>query len=435
MAINKVINHSTKSHGAMRNAIEYVLRDEKVLDGFVEVTGPFPEEIIGYDGVYRTWIAEKRLWDKDSGRMYAHNIISFHKDEQVTPEQVLDIGRQFVDRFFPDHQCLIAVHQDKEHLHCHILTNSVSYVDGYKLHQTKHDLQQQKDFTNELCRELGLSVTKKGHHFDGSPTESGNITAWDKNKYNLLIDNNKNSFLSDCAIALVDVIPNCCSRDDFISGMAKHGWTVHWSDSRKHIVFENESGDKVRDSRIGKTFNGLDIDKEVLTHEFSRQNAARLAQLKAERNAEEARNREYEESIESDTETFIFGAGDGVGCHVFGHHFKCAVGDESVHVGLEFFAHLGGHDVPLAPVVVLAEGDEAEHADGLEVGVEVVAADERGFAHEVEDEGHAVVGAVVVFNQVVVRGPAGVGEVFLEGCHQFLACGVVGRFLVCCCEP
>ena len=99
MAINKVINHSTKSHGAMRNAIEYVLRDEKVLDGFVEVTGPFPEEIIGYDGVYRTWIAEKRLWDKDSGRMYAHNIISFHKDEQVTPEQVLDIGRQFVDRF------------------------------------------------------------------------------------------------------------------------------------------------------------------------------------------------------------------------------------------------------------------------------------------------------------------------------------------------
>ena len=305
MAINKVINHSTKSHGAMRNAIEYVLRDEKVLDGFVEVTGPFPEEIIGYDGVYRTWIAEKRLWDKDSGRMYAHNIISFHKDEQVTPEQVLDIGRQFVDRFFPDHQCLIAVHQDKEHLHCHILTNSVSYVDGYKLHQTKHDLQQQKDFTNELCRELGLSVTKKGHHFDGSPTESGNITAWDKNKYNLLIDNNKNSFLSDCAIALVDVIPNCCSRDDFISVMAKHGWTVHWSDSRKHIVFENESGDKVRDSRIGKTFNGLDIDKEVLTHEFSRQNAARLAQLKAERNAEEARNREYEESIESDTETFI----------------------------------------------------------------------------------------------------------------------------------
>ena len=78
MAINKVVNHSTKSHGAMRNAIEYVLRDEKVLDGFVEVTGPFPEETIGYDGVYRTWIAEKRLWDKDSGRMYAHNIISFH---------------------------------------------------------------------------------------------------------------------------------------------------------------------------------------------------------------------------------------------------------------------------------------------------------------------------------------------------------------------
>ena len=58
MAINKVVNKSTKAHGAMRNAIEYVLRDEK-----------------------------------------------------VTPEQVLEIGHRFAQEFFPDHQCLIGVHQ------------------------------------------------------------------------------------------------------------------------------------------------------------------------------------------------------------------------------------------------------------------------------------------------------------------------------------
>ena len=289
----------------MRNAIEYVLRDNSLEEASIEITGPYDGETINYDEIYQTWLAEKRLWDKDSGRMYAHNIISFHKDEQITPEQVLEIGRQFVDRFFPDHQSLIAVHQDKEHLHCHILTNSVSYVDGHKLHQTKHDLQLQKNYTNELCQNQGLTVTEKGHHFDGSPMEQGEITAWSKDKYNLLLDTNKDSFLSDCAIALVDVIPNSCSRDDFISGMADHGWTVHWTDSRKHIVFENENGDKVRDSRIGKTFNGLEINKEVLTYEFDRQNKARLAQLRAKRDAEDSRQREYEETVGINTDAFI----------------------------------------------------------------------------------------------------------------------------------
>ena len=33
------------------------------------------------------------MWDKDSGKMYAHNIISWHKDEQITPEQALEFGK------------------------------------------------------------------------------------------------------------------------------------------------------------------------------------------------------------------------------------------------------------------------------------------------------------------------------------------------------
>ena len=85
MAINKTVNKSTKSHGAMRNCMEYVLREEKVLDGLCTVTGPFCGTEITYDSVYRAFLDEKKIWDKDSGRMYAHNIISFHKDEQITP--------------------------------------------------------------------------------------------------------------------------------------------------------------------------------------------------------------------------------------------------------------------------------------------------------------------------------------------------------------
>lgn len=303
MAINKVVNKSTKSHGAMRNVLEYVLRDEKVKEGYVEIAGPYSGETINYDEVYQTWLAEKRLWDKDSGRMYTHNIISFHKDEQVTPEQVLEIGKEFAERFFSGHQYVIGVHQDKDHLHCHIVTNSVSYIDGMKLHQTKRDLEHQKEFTNNLCLERGLTIAEKGHHFDGSTIEQGEITAWNKDKYNLLINDAKKSFVAECAIAIMEVVPQSTSREEFISGMEERGWSVQWEDSRKHIVFQNEDGKKVRDTNIEKTFAGMEVNKEALLNEFTRQNELRLAKLKAERDRElaDAELKRYYAELESAT--------------------------------------------------------------------------------------------------------------------------------------
>lgn len=303
MAINKVVNKSTKSHGAMRNVLEYVLRDEKVKEGYVEIAGPYSGETINYDEVYQTWLAEKRLWDKDSGRMYTHNIISFHKDEQVTPEQVLEIGKEFAERFFSGHQYVIGVHQDKDHLHCHIVTNSVSYIDGIKLHQTKRDLEHQKEFTNNLCLERGLTIAEKGHHFDGSVIEQGEITAWSKDKYNLLINDAKKSFVAECAIAIMEVVPQSTSREEFISGMEERGWSVQWEDSRKHIVFQNEDGKKVRDTNIEKTFAGMEVNKEALLNEFTRQNELRLAKLKADRDRElaDAELKRYYAELESAT--------------------------------------------------------------------------------------------------------------------------------------
>ena len=106
MAINKTINKRTNTHGAMRNCIEYVLRQDKTNELFTCVTGPYCHDEINYDLVYRTFLEEKKMWDKDSGRMYAHNIISWHKDEQITPEQALEFGKEFAEKWFQGFQTL-----------------------------------------------------------------------------------------------------------------------------------------------------------------------------------------------------------------------------------------------------------------------------------------------------------------------------------------
>ena len=94
------------------------------------------------------FLEEKKMWNKDSGRMYAHNIISWHKDEQITLEQAFEFGKEFAEKWFSGFQTLVAVHKDKEHIHCHLVTNSVSYEDGRKLHNTRNDLERMKQLTN-----------------------------------------------------------------------------------------------------------------------------------------------------------------------------------------------------------------------------------------------------------------------------------------------
>ena len=269
MAINKTINKRTNTHGAMRNCIEYVLRQDKTNELFTCVTGPYCHDEINYDLVYRTFLEEKKVWDKDSGRMYAHNIISWHKDEQITPEQALEFGKEFAENWFSGFQTLVAVHKDKDHIHCHLVTNSVSYEDGRKLHNTRKDLERMKQLTNQMCRERGLTVAEKGKHFDGSQIEKGEVIAWSKDKYNLFRQQVKDSFVADCAMAVLKALENCISKEKFIEKMKQFGWNVNWTEKRKHITFQNQDGKKVRDSNLSKTFH-LDISKEGLENEFDR---------------------------------------------------------------------------------------------------------------------------------------------------------------------
>ena len=184
----------------------------------------------------------------------------------------------------------MAVHKDKDHIHCHLVTNSVSYEDGRKLHNTKKDLERMKQLTNQMCRERGLTVAEKGKHFDESQIEKGEVIAWSKDKYNLFRQQVKDSFVADCAMAVLKAMENCISKEKFIEKMKQFGWNVNWTEKRKHITFQNQDGKKVRDSNLSKTFH-LDISKEGLENEFDRnRKKSRDIEIRESRAAEELTN-------------------------------------------------------------------------------------------------------------------------------------------------
>lgn len=273
MAIFKAINSKgTSAHGALRNCLQYVMQPSKTdNETLCFMLGPVREGPMDYNSVYGSFLETKAEWGKDSGRMYMHYTLSFPKEDNISPEQALDFGIQFAEQTFYGYQSLIAVHTDKEHVHCHFVVNTVSYIDGKKLQKSRKDLKADKELCNRMCADYGLSVAQKGKHADGTDMEKGTVTAWNKDKYNAIINSKKPSYLVNCGIAVLKALEQSSTKEGFILAMESQGWQVDWREDRKNIVFTDESGKRVRDNNLEKSFHII-IGKENKKNEINRLN-------------------------------------------------------------------------------------------------------------------------------------------------------------------
>lgn len=100
------------------------------------------------------------MFGKTGGRQGYHFVISL-KPGEGTPEIMYDIAMHFAkEAFAGEYEAVVAVHTDKEHLHAHIVINSVNMVNGYKFQCRDGDWKYKfQPITNKLCEEYGLHIT------------------------------------------------------------------------------------------------------------------------------------------------------------------------------------------------------------------------------------------------------------------------------------
>ena len=87
-------------------------------------------------------------------------IISFSPEEKVTAEQAMYVLEHFAkDVLGDDYEVVYAVHTDREHMHGHLIWNSVSMTTGKKYNSPKSNWKNHlQPITNKYCDELGLSI-------------------------------------------------------------------------------------------------------------------------------------------------------------------------------------------------------------------------------------------------------------------------------------
>ena len=159
MAITKMMH--MKASGKARidihleHSINYILQSKKL--GEANLAGGInclPEM------AYQQMKVTKRMFGKTGGRQGYHFVISLNPGEG-TPEIMYDIAMRFAEEAFAgEYEAVVAVHTDREHLHAHIIINSLNMVTGYKFQCRDGDWKYKfQPITNKLCKEYGLHIT------------------------------------------------------------------------------------------------------------------------------------------------------------------------------------------------------------------------------------------------------------------------------------
>lgn len=270
MAITKL--WSIKTH--LKTSLEYIANPDKatvqpdidVVEGVIKyIENTDKTENCLYvkafncskDKAYKTMVDTQNLWGKSrrKNRTVAYHLVQSFKSFETTPDIAYRCGEELVKRLFADkYECVLATHVNKDHLHNHIIINSVSFKDGTKYRRSFNDyFRDIRGISDEICREYCLSVIEnpksKGMHYaewkamkEGKPTIRGQIRA-----------------------ELDEIIKLSYTYKDFWKNLEKRGYVIHRKgENIKYTSIIAPFGKRpVRLDNLGKGYTEADIFERI----------------------------------------------------------------------------------------------------------------------------------------------------------------------------
>lgn len=248
-SIKYATNAEKTSAEMLEGKIEYALDGEKTEKHIYETALNCFSASTAYSEMQRT----KEKWHKTGGVLGYHFIQSF-KPKEATPKQVHQIGVEFARRCFGERfEVVIGTHLDRNHLHNHIVVNSVSFADGKKYHSNaKSYFGEIRKISDEICREYGLSVIepqKKGVPYGVLHAEQ----------------NGKQTVRSQIRADIDEVIKASLNFTVFLELLQKRGYTVKYQNVKHTAVKPPYSKRFIRLDSLGEGYSDTEIEERILT--------------------------------------------------------------------------------------------------------------------------------------------------------------------------
>ena len=138
----------------LKNSIFYICNPDKT-EGGMYVGG---NAGMAPKAIYQEMVRNKLFWNKDTGTQGFHYMLSFSPECKVDEKLAFQIGEEFCQELLgTDFLYVIAVHNDKPHMHVHIVFDSVNRIDGLKFHSPKGDWEKRiQPISDRLCEKYHL---------------------------------------------------------------------------------------------------------------------------------------------------------------------------------------------------------------------------------------------------------------------------------------
>lgn len=252
MPIIHFINNKTQTAGGIRNVLAYVSRKEKTVSEdkrFVTGVNCSPETALD------EMTATKNLFHKNDGRLYYHLVQSFPSGYEIEPELAHKIAVELAEKAFNKYEVVVATHIDREHVHSHLVINSVSFEDGKKYHSNKESIEQLMKLSDEICQHYGVHVLD-------TPKKKMNKDFLSDSEYRSA--KRGESFKWELMNVINQVMKQAKSKKQFCYLMKQQGYDVRWEDNRKYITYTCPNGRRCRDNKL----HGDKYRKENMEYEF-----------------------------------------------------------------------------------------------------------------------------------------------------------------------
>ena len=145
------------SKATPKKIVSYLTQEEKTEEKLIGGKDCDP------DNVVNDFNMTQELYGKTGGVKYHHIIQSFSPEDNITPEKAHEIGKELAESQFKGFEVFVVTHKDKDHIHNHLVVNSVSFENGLKYNASNKSLWDIKRESNRLCERENLKTLDLEH--------------------------------------------------------------------------------------------------------------------------------------------------------------------------------------------------------------------------------------------------------------------------------
>lgn len=233
-----------KTSLSLSDAIDYAMNRDKTETTCFETAINCNKE-----SAYEDMMATKQRWGKENRPRKGYHIIQSFAPGELTPEQAHSVGTEFAARLLGDrYEIIVATHLNKKHLHCHIVFNSVSFMDGKMYRDQFQDYYGAdgigiRGTSDAVCQQHGFSV------IESSEGKGKQYSEWDAEK-------RKKPTVRELVKRDIDaVLEKSYTYQSFLDGMARLGYTINTNPKRKHPTIRPSWGDQnIRLDGLGEAY-------------------------------------------------------------------------------------------------------------------------------------------------------------------------------------